>query len=82
MAGNARPDRAGSAMDYLHGESITTLPWSVINLNLNPIQYIYVSMTLYAKRTHLLEALDGSNNQVHQELMEELTSTTNQKISE
>lgn len=33
------------------------------------------------KRTHLLEALDGSNNQVHQVLMEEFTSTTNQKLS-
>jgi hypothetical protein len=34
------------------------------------------------KRTYLLQAFDGSNNQVHQELTEEFTSTTNQKISE
>lgn len=57
MAGNARPDRAGSAMDYLHGESITTLPWSLINLNLNPIQYIYVFMTLYVNEHIYLKHL-------------------------
>jgi hypothetical protein len=27
LAGNDRPDRAGSVIHYLHGESITTLPW-------------------------------------------------------
>jgi len=54
MDNYARLHCTRAVMDYLRGESITTLPWPVMNPYLPPIQHIWtILVVLYAKR-HLL----------------------------
>ena len=68
MDDNARPHIARVVTDYLHYESITSLPWPARSPNLNPIEHVWdIIGRRVRERTPPIQTLNELEQTLHQE---------------